>query len=60
MGCVAIQTNDTEQIKVKKDRKRPHRKVDGIVASIMAYGQWMHESSKPQVGDMTVIGLDFS
>jgi len=60
MACVGLQTNDTEQIKVKKDRNRPHRKVDGVVASIMAFGQWMHESSKPQAGDMTVIGLDFS
>jgi phage terminase large subunit-like protein len=60
MGCVALQTNDTEQIKVKKDRKRPHRKVDGVVAAIMAYGQFMHETASPQVQvDTTVIGLDF-
>jgi phage terminase large subunit-like protein len=60
MGCVALQTNDTEQIKVKKDRKRPNRKVDGVVASIMAYGQWLAESSAPKNNQSyEVIGLDF-
>ena len=61
MGCVVVERSPADDIKVTKNRNRNNQKVDGIVASVMALGQWMDWSgknnAKPQ--SFKVVGFDF-
>ncbi len=42
MGNVKLERSPADDIKVTKDKKKPHRKVDGIIAMIMACGQYIN------------------
>ena len=42
MGCVKIDRDAADNIKVTKNRSRFGQMVDGVVASIMAYGAMMN------------------
>ncbi len=61
MGCVIIERNPADDIKVTKNRNKNHQKVDGIVASIMALGQFLDYKSRTEDGPSSfeVVGLDF-
>lgn len=47
-GCVQLQTDDAENIKVSKKKNQEGQKVDGWVASIMALGCYFN-NSEPEV-----------
>ena len=60
MGNVVIERSPADDIKVTKKKSKPHQKVDGVVASIMALGQYLDYRSRQ--GDSIVpdvFGLDF-
>ena len=58
MGNVTLQRSVTGDIKVIKDRKKPHRKVDGVVASIMAFGVYLDQGDQSAPFIPSVFGVD--
>lgn len=38
-----VQTDPAGNMKVIKDKKRPEKKVDGIISNIMGFGMWLNE-----------------
>ena len=59
MGNVTLQRSVTGDVKVIKDRAKPHKKVDGVVSSIMAFGIYLHERQEESAVVPSVKGLDF-
>ena len=61
MQCVIITQTPAGDIKIIKNKNKQHQKVDGIVAAVMALGQYLdYRGSQPKGGkSFTVLGLDF-
>lgn len=60
MGNVVIQRSPADDIKVTKNKNKPHQKVDGVVAAIMALGQYIDDrGSKGNSVVPIVSGLDW-
>ena len=59
MGCVVIKRYEDENIKITKKMGDQSKKVDGPVAAVMAFGQFVREHGEREVEpSFTVIGLD--
>jgi phage terminase large subunit-like protein len=58
---VIITQTPAGDIKIIKNKNKQHQKVDGIVAAVMALGQYLdYKGSEPKGGkSYTVVGLDF-
>lgn len=57
MGCVQLHSDNAGNVKIKKERDR--YKVDGPVAAVMAFGQFLHDHARAEQPVVTtVIGLD--
>ena len=48
MGCVHLQRDEADNIKVTKKKNSPSQKVDGIVACIMALGTYYNNSGEEE------------
>ncbi|HMA78821.1 MAG TPA: terminase TerL endonuclease subunit [Candidatus Paceibacterota bacterium] len=60
MGNVVIERSPADDVKVTKKKSKPHQKVDGVVASIMALGQWIDDKGRSGSSVIPdVFGLDF-
>jgi Phage terminase-like protein, large subunit len=61
MGNVVLERSPADDVKVTKKKSKPHQKVDGVVASIMALGQYLdHRGRQGESMLPNVFGLDFS
>jgi phage terminase large subunit-like protein len=49
IGCVQLQRDDADNIKVSKKKNAESQKVDGIVASIMALGCYFNNAEDEDV-----------
>jgi len=49
IGCVQLQRDDADNIKVSKKKNSESQKVDGIVASIMALGCYFNNDEDDDV-----------
>jgi len=49
IGCVQLQRDDADNIKVSKKKNSESQKVDGIVASIMALGCYFNNAEEDEV-----------
>ena len=49
IGCVQLQRDDADNIKVSKRKNSESQKVDGIVASIMALGCYFNNADEEDV-----------
>lgn len=59
MSCVLLKRDEAENVKITKRMGDESKKVDGPVASVMAFGQWLHEHGENNTAaNMVVIGLD--
>jgi phage terminase large subunit-like protein len=61
MGCVIVERSATDDIKITKNRNKDNQKVDGLVASVMAVGQYLDWKGKQpkSAGSFKVVGLNF-
>lgn len=60
MSCVKIDRTPADDIKVTKNKNRKDQKVDGVVAAIMALGQYLDDRIEPNSDfSSSVVGLDF-
>jgi phage terminase large subunit-like protein len=60
MGCVVLHRDNSENVKLVKKLGSDAKKIDGVIASIMAFGQCVNEtkSAPPENFTFEVIGLD--
>ena len=60
MGCVVIHQDNSENVKLVKRLGSDAKKIDGVIASIMAFGQCVNETkaAPPENFSFEVIGLD--
>jgi phage terminase large subunit-like protein len=60
MGCVVIHQDNSENVKLVKRLGSDAKKIDGVIASIMAFGQCVNETKAQPKTDWSfeVIGLD--
>lgn len=58
MGCVELARDNSDNVKIIKGNKNRGR-VDGVMAAVMAFGQWYHDTLKEDEPDIEVFGLDF-
>jgi phage terminase large subunit-like protein len=47
-GCVTISRDPADNIKVTKNRNKSGQQVDGVVASIMAFGEMLKDTEKSE------------
>ena len=61
LGCVIIERSPADDIKVTKNKNRESQKVDGVVAAIMALGQYYDYKGSQPKGAKTfkVVGFNF-
>jgi len=58
MGCVVIKRDENDNVKITKNMGNEAKKVDGPVAAVMAFGQFMDEHGQDDgPPSLTVIGL---
>ena len=57
MGCVVLYRDNNDNIKPTKV-KNSRNKIDGVIASIIAFGQFLHENSEEVNISVQVYGLD--
>lgn len=59
MTCVVVKRDENDNVKITKKMGDESKKVDGPVAAVMAFGQFIHEHNDQETpASFTVIGLD--